>query len=210
MQNCLVFSVLSKINISKLTGLSRLGWKKVPAKHPGCQCTPAAQGDPAPVLIPIAGTINHLLLHILLLTGGMFSSCKEACEVSPEERQVEPLSFNFTVLLVNSQLGTPRTEISHWHLLHFLLCLKHLASWKDKCYAHVNRLKENTIVNTMLSIRNSSSVHLPKVKLPSPTQLLFLPLYLQRTEPFKGRTVSRTWAEFLREKPGSSWELTKS
>lgn len=162
------------------------------------------------MLIPIVGTINHLLLHILLLTWGMFSCCKETCEASPEEREVERLSFNFTVFLVSSQLGTPRTEISHWRLLHFLLCLKHLASCRDKYYAHASKLNENIIVNTMLSIRNSSSVHLPKVRLPSPTQLLFLPLYLQRAEPFKGRAVSRMWAEFLREKPGSSWELTNS
>lgn len=123
---------------------------------------------------------------------GMFTCCKETCEVSPEERQVERLSFNFTVLLVNSQLGAPRTEISHWHFLHFLLRLKHLVSLKNKCFAHARKLKENTIVNTMLSIGNSSSVRLPKVRFPSSIQLLFLPLYLHRgLSPSKAESVSR-------------------
>lgn len=106
--------------------------------------------------------------------------------------QVECLSFNFTVLLVSSQLDTPRTEISHWHLLHFLLHLKQLVSLRDKCCAHAIKLKENITVNTMLSIRNSSSAHLPKVRLPSSIQLFFLLLYLHRgLSPSKTEPVSR-------------------
>lgn len=153
--------------------------KESPTKHPDCQCTPGVQGDPTAVLIPKAGTITSFFTSFSLMSG-MFSCCKETRKVSPEERQVERLSFNFPVLLVSSQLCTLKSEISHWHLLHFLLCLKHLVSFRDKCNAHASKLKENTVVNAMLSIRNSSSVHLPKVRLPSSIQLLFLPLYLHR------------------------------
>lgn len=116
----------------------------------------------------------------------MSSCCKETHEVSPEERQVECLCFTLTVLLC-----TPKTETSPWHLLHFLPCLKHLVSFRDKFYAHA-RLEENTIVNSKLSVRNSSSVHLPKVRLASSIQLLFLPLYLHRgMSPSKAEPVPR-------------------
>lgn len=73
----------------------------------------------------VAGTIASVFTSFSL-TWGMFSRCKETSEVSPEEGQVEGLSYHFTVLLVRSQLSTLRAEISRWHLLHFLLlCLKH-------------------------------------------------------------------------------------
>lgn len=190
-QNCLYFSVLSKITISKLTALCCLGWRKAPTKYPGCQCTPATQGDPVPVLIP-SSWYNHNCTITSFFTSfswtwGMSSCCKETHEVSPEERQVECLCFTLTVLLC-----TPKTETSPWHLLHFLPCLKHLVSFRDKCYAHA-RLEENTIVNSKLSVRNSSSVHLPKVRLASSIQLLFLPLYLHRgMSPSKAEPVPRT------------------
>lgn len=109
----------------------------------------------------VAGTIASVFTSFSLMWG-MFSCCKETSEVSLEEGQVEGLSYDFTVLLVSSQLSTPRTANSHWHLLHFLLlCLKHPVFLRGQCYAHTSKLKEKTVVNTVLSIRNSSSVHLP-------------------------------------------------
>lgn len=185
-QNCLVLVFYpNKYMQTKSPVLFKM--KESPHKTSRLSMHSSCTGRSSTSAHPKSCTINHLLLHILLLNWGMFSCC--CCKVSPEERQVEGLSFNFTVLLVSSQLATPRTEISHWHLLHFLFCHKHLASFRDKCYVRASQLKENTIVNTMLSIRNSSSVHLSKVKFPSPTPL---PPPAQGTEPFKGRAVCRT------------------
>lgn len=145
----------------------------------------------------------------------MFSPCKETSEVSPEEGQVEGLSYNFTVLLVSSQLSTSRTEVSNWDLLHFLLLyLKHPVFLRDQCYAHASEFKENSVVNTVLSFRNPSAVGLPEVRLSPSIHLLFLPLNLHRSEDWAPQSqspfpeyVSR---EVLQENPESSWELTNS
>lgn len=149
------------------------------------------------------------------LTRGMFNPCKETLDVSPEEGQVEGPSYNFAVLLISSQLSTSRVEISSWDLLHLpLLCLKHPVFLRGQCYTHASKFKENTIVNTVLSFRNSSAVGLPEVRLSPSIHLLFLPLNLHRSEDWAPQCqsplpeyVSR---DVSQEKPESSWELTNS
>lgn len=141
----------------------------------------------------------HLRLHILLRNVKDVQVLQEDIwGFSFDEGQVEGLSYNFMILLVSSPLSTLRAEISRWHLLHLLLlCLNHPVFLRGHCYAHVSKLKENAVVNTVLfsSFALSQTLIVSPPPLPPST-------FAQKwgPSPSKAKPVARIWAESFTRK----------